>query len=163
MNTVLLDRDGTVIAEPSDNRVDTVDKIELFPDTLEALTYLADNDFAVIFITNQAGISEGRLTPEEFEKINTEVTKKLESSGVEILKTYLCPHTPADNCPCGKPKPTMIRKAADDFDLDPAEIFMVGDRRSDILAGDSAGTKTVLVETSGDDVTAPEATHTHCT
>ena len=69
MNTVLLDRDGTVIAEPSDNRVDTVDKIELFPDTLEALTYLADNDFAVIFITNQAGISEGRLTPEEFEKI----------------------------------------------------------------------------------------------
>jgi imidazoleglycerol-phosphate dehydratase/histidinol-phosphatase len=65
---VFLDRDGTVIVDPPDLRVDKIEKIELFPDSIGALKYLADNNFSVIFITNQAGIAEGRLNTEEFNK-----------------------------------------------------------------------------------------------
>ena len=73
MNVVFLDRDGTVIIDPTDERVDKVEKIELFPDSIEALKYLADNDFAVVFITNQAGIAEGRITEDDFWRIHSEV------------------------------------------------------------------------------------------
>lgn len=56
MKVVFLDRDSTVIQDPLDERVGKIEKIELFPDSIEALKYLAGNDFGVILTTNQAGI-----------------------------------------------------------------------------------------------------------
>src|SRR5690349_9915041 len=100
MKIILLDRDGTVIVDPPDERVDKIEKIEFFPDTLEALKYLAEHDFGVIMVTNQAGIAEGRLTGAEFEVINAEVVKRLAPSGVKVLKTFMCPHNSEDNCEC---------------------------------------------------------------
>ena len=91
MKTVFLDRDGTIIIDPDDLRVDGTDEIELFPDTIEALTYLADHDFNAVIITNQAGIGEGRFTEEEFWKIQNKVLEMLAPSGITILKTYMSP------------------------------------------------------------------------
>jgi D-glycero-D-manno-heptose 1,7-bisphosphate phosphatase len=160
MNIVLLDRDGTVIVDPPDERVDKEEKIELFPDTLESLKYLAINNFAVIFVTNQAGISEGRINEEDFERIHSKVLEKFASTGVTILKTYMCPHEPDDGCDCRKPKPTMLLQAAKEFDIYLPNAFMVGDRQGDVMAGVNAGTKTILVETANTPVTSIEATYT---
>lgn len=145
---VLMDRDGTVIVDPPDFRVTSEDKIKLFPDSILALKKLADSGFSVIFITNQAGIAEGKITVDDFERINEEVIKQLVASGIEVLKTYFCPHGPEGDCQCHKPKPKLLLDAAKYFDLDLASTFMVGDHRSDVLAGKNAGTKTVLVRTA---------------
>ena len=161
MNKIIfLDRDGTVIYDPEDERVDREDKIKLFPDTIEALKYLADNDFAVILITNQAGIAEGRMNTQDFERINNKVLEMVAPSGVKILKTFMCHHAPGDNCECRKPKPTMLLEAAKEFDIDLARCYMVGDRESDIKAGINAGTKTILVKTANINVESKEATYT---
>lgn len=160
MKVILFDRDGTVIRDPADERVDTEEKIELFPDTIEALKYLADHDYAIILITNQAGISEDRINTDDFERINTKVIEMLTPSGVKILKTFMCPHGPEDNCDCRKPKPTMLLEAIKEFDLNPSELYMVGDRESDINAGINAGTKTILVQTANVHVVADQATYT---
>ena len=160
MNIVFLDRDGTVIVDPEDERVDREDKIKLFPDSIEALKHLADNNFAVILITNQAGIAEGRINKEDFERINTKVLEMLAPSGVKILKTYMCPHSSEDKCECRKPKPTLLLQAAKDFNVDLSKTYMVGDRESDIKAGINAGTKTVLVKTANVPVEVKEATYT---
>lgn len=160
MKTVLLDRDGTVIVDPPDERVDKEEKIELFPDSIEALRYFADNGFAVILVTNQAGISEGRINEDDFNRIHAKALEQLSPSGVKVLKTYMCPHSPDDGCECRKPKPTMILQAAKDFNLDLPNVYMVGDRQSDIMAGVNAGTKTVLVKTANVEVQAPKATYT---
>lgn len=160
MNIVLLDRDGTVIVDPEDERVDREDKIVLFSDTIEALTYLREHNFAVILITNQAGISEGRINEQDFVRINNKVLDMLAPSGVTVLKTYMCPHGPNDGCACRKPKPTMILEAAKEFGIDLAQVYMVGDRQSDIFSGINAGTKTVLVKTANVPVEVPEATYT---
>lgn len=154
---VLLDRDGTVIVDPPDERVTSEDKIQLFPDSISALKKLAENDFAVILITNQAGISEGRINEEEFERINQEVVRRLEESGVKILKTYMCPHAKGDGCKCRKPKPTMIFQAAKDFNLDLKKVFYGGDHRSDVLAGKAASAKTILIRTANHQDEAPES------
>jgi D-glycero-D-manno-heptose 1,7-bisphosphate phosphatase len=160
MNIILLDRDGTVIRDPEDERVDREDKIELFPDSIEALRYLADAGYGVILITNQAGIAEGRITVEDFERINKKVLELLAPSGVKILKTFMCPHGPGDACVCRKPSPTMLLEAIHEFSLNAHEIYMTGDRESDIKAGIAAGTKTILVETANVPVVAKEATYT---
>lgn len=160
MKIVLLDRDGTIIRDPEDERVDREEKIELFPDTIEALTFLAKNNFAVVLITNQAGIAEGRINTEEFSKINNKVVEMLSPSGIKILKTYMCPHVTQDGCMCRKPKPTMLLQAIKDFNLDPTNIYMIGDRESDIGAGINAGVKTILVKTANIPVTAEQATYT---
>ena len=160
MKAVFLDRDGTTIIDPPDERVDSVEKIKLFSDSIEALKILAALDYGVFFITNQVGIAEGRITQEDFYKINDVVLEKLAPSGIEILKTYLCPHSPEDNCECRKPKPTLLLQAAKEFDIDLANSWLIGDRESDIMAGVNAGTKTILVQTANVPVTSTEATYT---
>jgi len=159
MKIILLDRDGTVIRDPEDERVDKEEKIELFPDSVEALEYLAEHGFSVIFITNQAGIGEGRISEEDFERINAKALEMLSLSGVKVFKTYMCPHVPDDHCNCRKPKPKMILEAARDFGFNPSDVYMIGDRESDIMAGINAGTKTILVKTANVPVSAPQATY----
>lgn len=149
-----------MIFDPEDERLDREDKIKLFPDSIEALKYLADHNFAIILITNQAGIAEGRISREDFDRINNKVLEMLAPSGIKVLKTYVCPHSPEDNCECRKPKPAMLLKAAKEFNVELLRSYMVGDRESDILAGINAGTKTVLVQTANKPVTVKEATYT---
>jgi len=163
MKVVFLDRDGTLIPDPSDDRVDKIEKVELFDDTVQALKLLADNDFSAVVITNQAGIAEGLLTEQEFDTINKHAESLYAPSGINILKTYMSPHGSHEVNKWRKPGPGMLMQAAKDFNLDLSTIYMVGDRPSDVLAGKNAGTKTILVQTarvpvtedSGADYTAP--------
>jgi histidinol-phosphate phosphatase family protein len=149
MKVAFLDRDGTVIQDPPDERIDSVEKIELFPDSIDALKYLADNDFGVVLITNQAGIAEGRLAEEEFWNIHNEVLARLSPSGVNILKTYMNAEAGSDASEWRKPGPKMLLQAAEDLQLDLKEIYMVGDNQSDIQAAINAGCKGgILVKTA---------------
>src|SRR5687768_16509348 len=122
MKLVFLDRDGTIIQDPLDERVDSIDKIELFPDSIEGLKYLADNDFAVIVITNQAGIAEGRINENEFWTIHNEVLSRLSPSGVKVLNTYMNGEAGPDASEWRKPGPNMLLQAAKDFSLDISQI-----------------------------------------
>lgn len=158
MRAIFLDRDGTVIVEPPDERVDRPDKIKLYSTGLEALTLIASLDYEIFLITNQAGIAEGRINEEEFENLNAKVLELVEQSGAKVLKTYMCPHIDSDNCDCRKPKPKMILDAAQNFGIDLSQSWMIGDRLSDVSAGKSAGTKTILVQTTGI-MDAPEANY----
>ncbi len=160
MKIVLLDRDGTVIQDPLDERVDKVKKIELFPDSIEALKYLSDNEFGVVFITNQAGIGEGRITEDEFWAINNEVLRQLSPSGINIIKTYMNGEAAGPNATeWRKPGPKMLLQAAEDLNLNLKDIYMVGDNLSDIQAGINAGCRgSILVKTARNRVVeSPEA------
>ncbi len=162
MKVALLDRDGTVIVDPPDLRVDKIEKIELFDDSIESLRYLADNGFEIIFVTNQAGIEEGRLNEEEFWKIHEEVLRRLAPSGVKVLKTYVNGEKKRpDNTEWRKPGPKMLLQAAEDFKLNLSQIYMVGDNQSDILAGVNAKCKgSILVKTANENVESSEAIYT---
>lgn len=160
MKAVFLDRDGTVIVDPPDERVDTEEKIRLLPNTLEALKLLSSLNYGIVFITNQAGVAEGRVTEEEFWVLHNIVLEKLSPSGIKILKTYLCPHGANDGCECRKPKPKLLLDAAKEFNIDLKESWTIGDRESDVMAGVNAGTKTILVQTGLEAVESTQATVT---
>src|SRR5206468_3902013 len=132
MKIVLLDRDGTLVVDPPDERVDSVAKIELFPDTIDALKQLADSGYAAIIVTNQAGIAEGRITENDFWQMHNEVLNRLAPSGINILKTYMNGEAPGTKSVWRKPAPGMLLQASKDFNFTLADTYMVGDRPSDV-------------------------------
>jgi D-glycero-D-manno-heptose 1,7-bisphosphate phosphatase len=108
--------------------VDSLDKVKLLPNTLPALKELAKMDYIVFFVTNQAGIAEGLITLEQFREINRKVLDLIAPSGITISKTYLCPHGEGSNCECRKPKPKLLKDAVEEYDIDLASSWMIGDR-----------------------------------
>jgi histidinol-phosphate phosphatase family protein len=160
-NAVFLDRDGTVtVGVPTYERVDSLDKVKLLPNTLEALKLLAALDYLVFFITNQAGLAEGLITWDDFNEINDKVLNLITDTGIKVSKTYVCPHGEDNNCDCRKPKPKLLFDAAKEYDLDLASSWMIGDRPSDVMTGVNAGTKTVLVKSGVPTVECEQATVT---
>jgi D-glycero-D-manno-heptose 1,7-bisphosphate phosphatase len=158
---VFLDRDGTItVGTPIYDRVDSLEKVQLLPNTLEALKLLASLDYMVFIITNQAGIAEGLMSLDEFNEINGKVLSLIGPSGVVVQKTYLCPHGERDNCDCRKPKPKLLLDAAKDYAIDLTASWMVGDRPTDVMTGVNAGTRTVLVRTGVPTVESDKATAT---
>lgn len=161
MKAVFLDRDGTVNAGvPKYERVDSLEKVEILSNTIEALTLLAKLDYGVFFITNQAGLAEGLITQAQFEEINDRVLKLVAPSGIKVLHTYVCPHGESDSCDCRKPKPQLLLDAAKDYGVNLEDSWMIGDRPSDVMTGINAGTKAILVKTGVPTVESEEAVYT---
>jgi histidinol-phosphate phosphatase family protein len=158
---VFLDRDGTVtVGTPTIERIDSIDKAKLLPNTIKALELLKSTDYLVFFVTNQMSLFEGRITEKQFHEINDTILEMIEPSGVTISKTYFCPHGPDSGCTCYKPKPGMLITAAQEFDIDLAGSWMIGDRVSDVETGINAGTKSILVKSGDPNVESVEATFT---
>ena len=67
-------------------------------------------------------------------------------SVLPIMEVIVCPHSQTDDCKCRKPKAGMISEAIKKYDIDVAQSWLIGDRWSDILAGASAGLRTIFVD-----------------
>lgn len=147
MKVIFLDREGTLIVDPPGDRVDNEEKVRLLPKTIDGLSILAGNGYAAVILTNQTNIAQGRVTEAGFWKIHHKVLSLLQPSGIKVIKTYVCPHNADDGCDCRKPMPGMLLAALKDLKLRPQDVYMIGDRESDIDAGHRAGTKTILVKT----------------
>ena len=141
---IFLDRDGVLIVE-KDFLVDP-DDIEFYPETIRALSAIKD-DYIKIVVSNQSGITRGYFTSEDVERINSEISKLLGAQGIVIDAWLFCPHGPEDECSCRKPRPGMILRAAEKFNIDLKKSWIMCDKSSDIEAGKASGIKTVLVKT----------------
>lgn len=139
---VFLDRDGTLIEEV--NFLSSVDELRLFPYTFEAVKLLKDAGFLVIVVTNQSGIGRGIYDEEAMNAIHDEMQLQLEGM---IDAFYFCPHLPCDGCSCRKPSLGMLESAVEDFSIDLASSWMIGDKKIDVETGVKAGSRTALVMT----------------
>ena len=139
---VFIDRDGTLIRDA--DYLSSVDDLEVFEYSAEALRMLKECGFLVMVVTNQSGIGRGLLTENEMHSVNDAIQLAL---GGVIDAFYFCPHRPGDGCVCRKPATGMIEQAAGDFEIDLANSWFVGDKKSDIETGFAAGTGTALVLT----------------
>lgn len=157
MKAVFLDRDGTINVELGEGKINSPDKIILLPSSLQALSELSKLDYQVFLVTNQLGISMGSYDENQFHKINQALLQLIEPTGIKIAKTYFCPHALEANCDCHKPKPGMLLRAAQEYDIDLASSWVVGDRPTDVGAGMNAGTKTILLENGAEPTAFPGA------
>jgi D-glycero-D-manno-heptose 1,7-bisphosphate phosphatase len=143
---VFLDRDGTLIAEK--NYLHRIEDVEIFPGAAAALKRLTDAGFKLFIVTNQSGIGRGYFTLAAAEKVNAHVSEELARAGVYFEKTYIAPEAPDQPSRGRKPSPQFLFDARDEFGLNLAESFMVGDKLIDLECGWNAGVKkSVLVRT----------------
>lgn len=142
---VFLDRDGVLCKEKS--YVTSLDELEIFPYAKRCIETLHRKGFLAICLTNQSAVARGMLTEEELTRMNQYLIAEI---GLDAL--YYCPHHPEgmgkyrQRCSCRKPGTGMVECAMQEFEIDISASYMVGDRAADILCGQNAGLKTVLLE-----------------
>jgi D-glycero-D-manno-heptose 1,7-bisphosphate phosphatase len=150
---IFLDRDGVLIEDV--DLLTNHDDIRILEGVPQALKSLKEAGFRLIVISNQTVVARGLATEADVYAINAEMERLLgEVGGPHLDGFYFCPHHPKATlpayrvaCECRKPRPGLLLRAAREHDLDLDSSFAVGDRITDIIAGSSAGCRTVLVET----------------
>jgi histidinol-phosphate phosphatase family protein len=113
----------------------------------------------MIVISNQACVGKGLLDSAILQEITVQMHQNLTATGVFMTAAYYCIHRPDDNCICRKPKPGLLKTAADDYNIDLRRSVFIGDSDTDIQAGLAAGCKPILfgsnhLESSGNSVPA---------
>jgi len=155
---VFLDRDGVI--NENGPRIDSAEKFLMIDGVSEAIKRLNETGYLVIIVTNQPEIAKGFFGFVELENVHRHMKALLEKEGAHIDSIYVCPHHPEKGfpgevpelklkCECRKPEPGMILRAMTDFDIDSKQSWMVGDSRSDIIAGQKAGLKTIFLTAGG--------------
>ena len=151
---IFLDRDGTInkyvgfLRSPSD--------LKLIDGAAEAIKRINESGYLCIVVTNQPVIARGEVSVSELNFIHNKMETLLGQAGAYIDGLYYCPHHPDKgysgevkalkiDYDCRKPKPGMLIKAAEDFNIDLSSSWMIGDGKNDVGAGKAAGCKTVLI------------------
>lgn len=149
---VFIDRDGTMSEEVG--YVNHISRFKLLENTAAAVKLLNEAGVLAIVATNQAGVARGYFEEPMINKVHEKLKNELAKSGASVDAIYYCPHHPSAGkppyraeCNCRKPKPGMILKAKDDFDIDLSRSYMVGDKISDVEFGLKLGLKSVMVMT----------------
>lgn len=122
---------------------------------VEACALLRAQGFLLIGVTNQPDVVRGATTRDAVEAINARLSAELRLDDIAV-----CFHDDADNCACRKPAPGLLRDAARRWGVELDASYMVGDRRSDVEAGQRAGCRTILIEREYSGVAEVPADHT---
>tara|TARA_Y100001949_G_scaffold152467_1_gene138866 strand:- start:102 stop:587 length:486 start_codon:yes stop_codon:yes gene_type:complete len=142
---VFLDRDG-VINEKRDDHVKNISEFKIFSGVGDAIKLLRDKGYLVIIITNQSAIGRKIISEKTLDEIHTELKNYLNQHDTHVDSIYYCPHTPEENCNCRKPKPGLLIKATNDFDIDLEKSYFIGDSESDLNAAKEARCKGILLK-----------------
>ncbi|MFY0518398.1 D-glycero-alpha-D-manno-heptose-1,7-bisphosphate 7-phosphatase [Lysinibacillus sp. UGB7] len=145
MNKALfLDRDGVINIEK--NYVYKIEDFEFIEGIFELAKSFQDKGYLIIVVTNQAGIGRGYYTEEDFRILNDWMIDQFQQKGITITEVYYCPFHPIHGIQKykkdsfdRKPKPGMILKAKDKYNINLAQSILIGDKDSDIQAAEAAG------------------------
>jgi D-glycero-D-manno-heptose 1,7-bisphosphate phosphatase len=153
INTIFLDRDG-VINEES-NYLHKVDDFKFINGVFEACKHFLNQDYQIIIITNQSGISRGYFSEKDYQVLTNWMLEQFNNHGIEILDIFYCPHSASANCKCRKPKPGMFIQAQKKHEINMKNSWMIGDSERDINAAKSAGINNTILVRSGHKVNEP--------
>lgn len=141
---VFLDRDGVINRRIVGGYVTTWTEFEFLPRATDGIVRLSVHDDPIIVVSNQAGVGKGLVAVSELADITRRFVGEIEAHGGRIDAVYYCPHVPADECECRKPKPGLLLQARRDWDLDLSKCVLLGDSESDAAAGRAAGCRVLL-------------------
>ncbi|MCA9019454.1 MAG: D-glycero-beta-D-manno-heptose 1,7-bisphosphate 7-phosphatase [Planctomycetaceae bacterium] len=148
---LFLDRDGVINVEKE--YLHRIQDFEFIDGIFELCQAASEAGYTLIIVTNQSGIARGYYTESQFQHLMTWLLAEFARHGLTITDYFYCPHHPTKgtghyrtDCDCRKPGPQMLLDAAQKYDLDLSQSIIVGDKRSDIQAGQAAhvGTKALV-------------------
>jgi D-glycero-D-manno-heptose 1,7-bisphosphate phosphatase len=142
--TAIFDRDGVinriVMRDGAPASPRSLEEFIIEPEAPAALGRLEAAGFRMFVASNQPDLARRKVAPETIDAMTAAILAALPIEAVRI-----CPHDDGDGCDCRKPRPGMLVSLARDFDFDLSGVFMVGDTRKDVAAGQAAGCATILL------------------
>ena len=161
MKSVLfIDRDGTLILEPEDEQIDSLEKLEFFPSVFQGLSKIANQlDFELVMITNQDGLGTDSFPEETFWPAHNKMLKAFENEGIRFENTLIDKTFPHENAPTRKPGIGLLTSYLEgDYDL--KKSYVLGDRASDIELAKNLGAQGILMQS--DSSLLPQDLHDYC-
>ena len=142
---VVLDRDGTIIVDK--NYLCDPEEVALLPGVPQAFARFRELGVGVIVVTNQSGIGRGYFSRQEVDAVHARMRSLLGEDASVIEAIYICPHVPADDCQCRKPRTGLLERASAELAFRAADCIVIGDKACDIDLGRNMDAATVLVQT----------------
>ncbi len=158
---LFLDRDGVIIDDVP--YLSDADGVLLKSSIADFLAYFRQKGFWVFVVTNQSGVGRGKIQPNELDDIHERMRSLLlrEHEHAAIDANFHCPHHPKADlieyrklCDCRKPKPGLLSMACEQFDVDLGKSIMIGDRESDIAAGNALGVDSYQIHAASSEFSA---------
>jgi len=146
---VFLDRDGTIVDDPSPGFLHDPGRVRLLPGAAKAIHRLNEAGWLVVTVSNQSGIARGLYDEAAFAAVQRRLGELLAAHGAHLDATYYCPHHPeiTGPCECRKPGVKLFRDAQTALGIDLARSYWVGDRLSDVEPARTLGGRALLVAT----------------
>ena len=161
---IFLDKDGTLIYDEPYNV--SLDKIRCYEDIYAPLRNLTEVGYKLIIVSNQSGIAKRYFTEKQLHEAFKHLVSILRKEGVYITDYYFCPHASPERkqehvkaCSCRKPLPGLLTQAAEDYNIDLTQSWMIGDIIADTGAGRAAGCNTILIDRNGQERTRALISH----
>lgn len=148
---LFIDRDGTIIQETSDEKIETIEKLEFLPEALFYLKKLKEEtNFLFVMVTNQDGLGTEAFPDHEFWPIHRFIMRLMETEGIHFHAVHIDEHFEKDNHPNRKPGTGMLNDYMNGaYDL--PESFMIGDRATDVQLADNLGCKSIYLSSAYSD------------
>lgn len=141
---LFIDRDGTLIVEPEDEQIDSLEKLEFIPGVFRNLFNIQKNTgYELVIVSNQDGLGTDSFPENTFWPVQNKILKAFENEGITFDDILIDRSFPADNAPTRKPRTGLMGKYMEgDYDL--ASSFVIGDRLTDIELAKNLGAKGIL-------------------
>ena len=146
---LFLDRDGTLIEEPADHQIDSVDKFKLLPDVIPSLLALQRAGYLFVMVSNQDGLGSEIYPQAKFDLIQSLLMGILESQGIQFESVVICPHLESARCFCRKPQVGLVRDFLSMPELDRTQSYVIGDRSTDLVLAENMGILGIQIQEKG--------------
>lgn len=141
---IFIDRDGTIIVEPADEQIDSLEKLEFVPGAISGMKALMGLGYDIVMASNQDGLGTEAFPEETFWPAQNKMLKTLEGEGVKFDDFLIDEHFPEDGSPNRKPGIGMFGKyLSGEYDM--AASFVIGDRDTDMKLAENLGAKGLKV------------------
>ncbi|HEY6190759.1 MAG TPA: bifunctional histidinol-phosphatase/imidazoleglycerol-phosphate dehydratase HisB [Bacteroidota bacterium] len=142
---VFVDRDGTIVVEPRDRQVDSLEKVEFVPGIIGGLRLLVDSGFTLVMVSNQDGLGSRSYPSKSFKLVQAKILGLLAGEGINFERIFVCPHRPAEGCECRKPKIGLVDGYLKRSAVDRNRSFVLGDRETDVQFAENLGLRSVRI------------------
>lgn len=151
---LFIDRDGTLVREPEDEQIDSLEKLEFYPGVFQYLARIASElEYELVMVTNQDGLGTASFPEETFWPAHNKILKAFENEGVRFSEVLIDRSFPHEHLPTRKPGTAMLTHyLKGDYDM--AGSYVIGDRVTDVQLAQNMNCKSILLSNSSH----PEAT-----
>ena len=136
---LFIDRDGTLITEPADEQVDSLEKLELVEGVIPALLQLKAAGYEFVMVSNQDGLGTEAYPFGDFQPAHDKMLSLFASQGILFTAQHIDPHFESDGSPDRKPGIGMVLDYLKSGELDLQDSWVIGDRETDLQMADNLG------------------------